>query len=65
MNLDELNWWPFKVSLDRYDDSYKTVEDPFGWICVPNKTEDINVELFNMMEGINESKHNKTYFKGI
>ena len=25
-------------------------------VCVPNKTEDLNLSLFNMITGINESK---------
>lgn len=31
-------------------------EDPFGRICVSNKTEDVNLKVFNMMNGINELK---------
>ena len=44
------------TSLDRCNGSCNTLDDSFAKICVPNKTEDVNVEVFNMTTGINESK---------
>ena len=38
LNPDELHYNPFMVSLDRCDRICNTTEDPFGRICVPNKT---------------------------
>ena len=29
---------------------------PINKLCVPNKTEDLNLSVFNMITGINESK---------
>ena len=29
---------------------YNTVEDPFGRICVPNKTQDVDLEVFNLTQ---------------
>ena len=40
------------VSLDRINGSCHTS----GRICVPNKTEDVNLSVFNMITRINESK---------
>ena len=37
------------ISLDRYDGSCNTVEDPFGRICVPNEIEDENLNVINMI----------------
>ena len=57
LKLDEL---PSLLSIDhqqnRCSGSFNTVENPFGKIFVPNKMEDVNLEVFNMTEGINESK---------
>ena len=36
--------------------SCNTVEDPFSRICVSNKIEEVNLEAFNIIKGINESK---------
>ena len=36
--------------------SCNTMEDPFGRICIPNKIEDMNLKVFNIIKGINESK---------
>ena len=56
LNLDELYYYPFVVSVSKCGGSCNTIDDPFGRICVPNKIEDINLKLFNMINGINESK---------
>ena len=44
------------VKLDRYSESCNTSNDLSNKICVPNKTEDLNLSVFNMITGINESK---------
>ena len=43
----EFLYYPFSVELDRCVGSCNKV-------CVPNKTEDINLSVFNMITGINE-----------
>ena len=45
-----------RVKLDRYSESCNTSNDLSIKICVPNKTEDLNLSVFNMITGINESK---------
>ena len=46
------------ICLGRFDGSFNKIDDPSGKICVPNKTDDVILKAFNMIEGINESKHN-------
>ena len=41
--------------MDRCDGSSNIVDNPFGRICVPNKTEDVNLRILNMIKGINKS----------
>ena len=36
--------------------SCNTLNDLSKKVCVPNKTEDLSLSLFNMITGINESK---------
>ena len=52
----ELHYYPFLVKLDRCVGSYNTLNDLSNKVCVLNKTEDLNLIVFNMITGINESK---------
>ena len=54
LNPDELNYYPLMASLDRCDGGCNT-EGPFSKTYVPNKIEDVNLEGFSIMKGINES----------
>ena len=51
-----IHYYPFLVKLDRYVGSCNTLNDLSNKVCVPNKTEDLNLSVFNMITGINESK---------
>ena len=37
-------------------ESCNTLNDLSNKVCVPNKTEDLNLNVFNMITGINELK---------
>ena len=41
------------ISLDKYSESCNVLSPK---ICVPKETEDINVEVFNMITNKNEAK---------
>ena len=47
--------YPQTVNLDRFVGSY-TLNDLSDKVCVPNKTEYLNLIEFNTIKGINESK---------
>ena len=51
-----LRYYSFAVNLDRCVRSCNTLNDLSYKVCVPNKTEDLNLSIFNMITGINESK---------
>ena len=42
-----LHYYPFEVNLDRCVVSYNTLNDLFNKICVPNKTENLNVRFYD------------------
>lgn len=44
------------VSLDRCNGGYNTLKDLSGRLYVENKTKDVNLEVFNIITGINQSK---------
>ena len=52
----EIHYYPFAVKGDRCVGSCNTLNDLSNKVCVPNKTEDLNLGVFNMITGINDSK---------
>ena len=52
----EFYYYPFPVKLDRCVGSCNNVNDLSNKVCVPNKTEDLNLRVFNIITEINESK---------
>ena len=42
------------IQMDKWE--YSTLHDKFNRLCAPNKKEDLNLNVFNMITGINESK---------
>ena len=52
----QFHYYPFLVKLDRCAESCNTINDSSNKVCVPNKTEHLNLNVINMITGINESK---------
>ena len=52
----EFHYYTFSVKLDRCVRTCNTLNDLSNKVCVPNKTEDLNLSVINMITGINESK---------
>ena len=52
----ELHYYLFEFKLDRCVGSCNTHNDLSNKVCVPNKTEDLNIHIFSMITGISESK---------
>ena len=52
----EFHYRPFAVKLDRCVKSCNPLNNLTKKVCVPNKTEDLNLSMFNTITGINESK---------
>ena len=52
----EFHYDPFSVKLDRCAGSCNTFNDLPNKVQVPNKTKDLNLSVFNIITGINESK---------
>ena len=48
-----LRYYPFAVNLDICVGSCNTLNDLSNKVCVPSKTEDLNLNVFNMITGIN------------
>ena len=52
----EFHYYPFAVKLDRCSGSCNTLNDLPNKLCIPNKTEGLNLSVFNMITEINESE---------
>ena len=52
----EFHYYPFAIKLDRCVGSCNTLNDLSNKVFIPNKTEDLNLSVFNIMTDINESK---------
>ena len=52
----EFHYYPFVVKVDRCAGSYNNINDLSNKVCVPNKSDDLNLSIFNMVTGINEPK---------
>ena len=47
----EFHYYPFAVKLDGCAGSCNILNDLSNKVCVPNKTEDLNVRVFDMIDG--------------
>ena len=52
----KFHYYSFKVKLDKCIGSCNTLNKLSNKECAPNKTEDLNLNVFNMITKINESK---------
>ena len=50
----EFHYYPFAVKLDRCVGRCNTLNNLSNKVCVPNKKEDLNTSVFNMITGINK-----------
>ena len=53
LNTVELKYYSFMISLDKYSGSCNVL---LLRICVPKKTKDIDIKVFNMIKNKNEAK---------
>ena len=51
----ESHYYPFSVKLSRRVGNCNTLNNLFKKVYVANKTEDLNLNMFNMITGIKES----------
>ena len=54
--IKKFHYSQFAVKIDSCVGSCNTLNDSSNKACVPNKTEDLNLSVFSMITGTNESK---------
>ena len=51
-----MHYYAFAIKLERFFGSCNSLNDPSNNVCIPNKTEDLNKHVFNIITGKNQSK---------
>ena len=52
----ELNYYLFMISLVKFNGSFNAVNDLSTKTCIPSKTKNVNVKVFDMITRINDAK---------
>ena len=55
INSNEPFYYSFTTSANKCGGSCNTIDDPYAWVCVPNKLQNMN-EVFDAMPGGNETR---------
>ena len=56
---------PFIISINRCGGSCNSLEHPFARIGVPNKIEEVNLKIFNLIKDIKNQRHFRNIFQVI
>ena len=56
INSDKTSFYSFTVSVNKCSRSCSTVDDLYNQVFVPNKVKNMNVEVFNLISGVNETR---------
>ena len=54
LNPAELKYYPFMITLNKYRGNCNTFNEISGTISVPNKTENVNLNVFNLITRTNK-----------
>ena len=55
INTDKTLFDPVTVTVNKCGESCNTIDDVYSRGCVPNKIKNMNVKIFNLMSGLNET----------
>ena len=56
VNSDEPSFYAYSIFVSKYSSS-TNINDPYAKLCVPHVGKDINIELFNPISRINETRY--------
>ena len=59
INNNEPTFYPYSIKVDKCNCSCNNINDPYSKFSVPNVVKNINVKVFNLMSGTNETRHIK------
>ena len=56
LNIDEIDYYPFIISMNMCDGNCNITQDLFGRISIPNKMKKVKLKVFNMVKRLDGSK---------
>ena len=59
INSKEPIFYPYSISTTKCSDSYNNINDRYAKLCVPDVFKNLNVNVFNLISWINETRHIK------
>ena len=59
VNSNNPIFYPFSIKTSKCSGSCNNINDPYTKICVPDVVKNLNVKVFNLMSGTNETRHIK------
>ena len=57
VNSNEPMFCRFSIRTSKCSGTCNGINDPYAKLCVPDVINNINVEVFNLMSGTNETRH--------
>ena len=57
VNGDEPVFFPSSIKTSKCSGSCNNINHPYANICVPNVVKNLNIKVFNLMSGTNETRH--------
>ena len=57
INNNETVFYPFSYKVNKCSGSCNNINNPYAKFCVPNVVKNINVKVFNLISGSNQTKH--------
>ena len=57
VNTNEHMLYPYKITINKCNDSFNSINNPYAKLCVPDTIKNINVKAFNLVSRTNERRH--------
>ena len=58
-NSNEPVFYPFSIKTSKCSGNCDNINNPYAKRCIPDVIQDLNVKVFNLMSGTNETRHIK------
>ena len=59
VNSNEPLFYPFSIKTSKFSSSCNNINDPYAKLCVTDVVKNINIKVFNLISGTNETRHIK------
>ena len=56
-NNNDLVFYPFSIKVNKCSGSCNKINDPYAKLCVPDTIKNMNVNVYNLVSRINETRH--------